>query len=268
VGVCVPALFPDILAFILCALVVAGAQLIYATVGFGAGMVTVALLAMLLPDLAGAVVTLLLLTAITEVWVLAQAWREARLRLLLGLLPTTAIGLWAGTELLIAGDVSWLKRLLGVVVLGAGIWFFRLERVQGRAPDSGEQPVDTRAPGAASWWALPAGLAAGALAGLFGTGGPPVIIFLKRYGLDKGGFRATLLWFFLIMSVLRITSYVRSGLLNADAVAAALWLLPATIVGIFAGMLIHRRLDEHHFATAVSVLLMLLGGLLILGANR
>ncbi len=64
-----PELFPSVTVFVLCGLVVACAQMIYATVGFGAGMFSIALLAMLLPDLAGAVAALLLLTLVTEVWV-------------------------------------------------------------------------------------------------------------------------------------------------------------------------------------------------------
>ena len=103
-----PELYPDLLTFIACCLIMTGAQLIYATVGFGAGMFAVALLAMILPDLAGAVAVLLILTFVTEVSVLAQAWRETRLRLLLGLVPTMAIGLWVGTQVLLEGRVDFL----------------------------------------------------------------------------------------------------------------------------------------------------------------
>ena len=110
-----PGLFPDMTTFVLCALVVAGAQLIYATAGFGAGMFSIALLAMILPDLGPAVATLYVLTFLTEVWVLLHAWRQAKARLLLGLLPTTMLGMWLGTELLLLGNVAWLKRVLGVI---------------------------------------------------------------------------------------------------------------------------------------------------------
>ena len=258
--------------YLLCTLIVAGAQLIYATVGFGAGMFSIALLAMLLPDLGAAVATLFLLTVVTEVVVLSRAWREVRVRLLLGLLPTTAVGMWLGTELLVVGSVAGLKRALGLLIVCAGAWFLHAQRREDTAQrdpqqQSGEQQ-ETPKRGGRAWTSLPTGLAAGALAGLYGTSGPPVIVFLKAYRLDKGAFRATLLWFFLLVSVLRAVSYLRAGLLTGEEVTAALWLLPASLLGMFIGMGVHRRLSERHFATVVSGLLMFLGAVLVIRGGR
>jgi uncharacterized membrane protein YfcA len=271
----VPELFPDVVSFVACALVMAGAQLVYATFGFGAGMVSIALLAIVLPDLVGAVGVLLILTLVTEVWVLAHAWREVRARLLLGLVPTMAVGLWLGTELLVAGDVGGLKRALGVVVAAAGVWFLYEERARGRRAEPRDaQPQSVGTPASVvkrpvwNWTSLPIGLVSGVLGGLFGTGGPPVIIFLKAYRLDKGAFRATLLWYFLLMSLFRAGTYVHAEVLTKDILLAALWLLPASVAGILIGMVIHRRVSESQFGVAVSVLLVVLGVLLLIGVGR
>ena len=43
-----PELFPSVTIFVLASLIMVGAQLIYAAVGFGAGMFSITLLAMLL----------------------------------------------------------------------------------------------------------------------------------------------------------------------------------------------------------------------------
>lgn len=275
-----PELFPDIPTFIACALIMAGAQLIYATVGFGAGMFAVTLLAMVLPELADVVAVLLILTLVTEVWVLAHEWRRARLRILMGLLPTMAIGLWIGTEVLIAGDVSVLKRALGFIVAAAGVWFL-FERPAGVAPagDNGDAEADnggsvTHSDNFASrkrsreLWAVPVGLFSGVLGGMFGTGGPPVIVLLRTYRLDKGAFRATLLWYFLLMSLIRGGTYAWTGLLSTDVFLAAAWLLPGSVIGIMLGMAVHRRVSERRFAQAVSVLLVILGALLLIGVGR
>lgn len=258
-----PALFPDTATFVACCLIITGAQFIYATVGFGAGMFAVALLAMVLPDLKDAVATLLLLTLVTEIWVLAHAWRHARLWLLLGLLPTMALGMWLGTQILVSGDVGPLKRALGAVVAGAGIWFAFHERRRNPAATD-ERPLAIRH----TWTSLPAGLISGLLAGTFGTGGPPVIIYLKGYGLDKSAFRATLLWYFLIMSAVRGGTYLHAGVLGGSQLWAAVWLLPATVAGILAGMLVHQRLSERHFGLAVALLLVILGALLLAGVGQ
>ena len=112
----VPELFPDGPTFALCSLIMIGAQLLYAAVGFGAGMFSITLLAMLLPDLAGAVATLFLLTLVTELWVLSKAWRKGNVRLLFGLLPSTVIGMWIGSQLLVTGPV--LLRYCNAALVG------------------------------------------------------------------------------------------------------------------------------------------------------
>ena len=260
-----PELFPDLTSYILCALVMAGAQLLYATVGFGAGMFTVALLAMVLPDLAGTVAVLLVLTVVTEVCVLARTWRQGRIWLLLGFVPTMALGLWLGTQVLAAGDVGILKRLLGVFVALAGVWFFIEQTRRRNHPDPPNTPIRNRWHG---WICLPIGLISGVLGGMFGTGGPPIIIYLRTYRLDKGAFRATLLWYFLLMSIFRTGTYVQAGLLTQDVILAAMWLLPASLVGIVTGMALHRRMTEHHFGNLISLLLVILGVLLLIGVGK
>lgn len=267
-----PDLFPDTTTLVLCCLIVAGAQLIYATAGFGSGMFSVVLLAMVLPDLRGAVATLYVLTLLVEIWVLIRCWRQARLRLVVALLPTTAVGLWAGTELLAAGDVGWLKSLLGVVVFLSGAWFMiaqRRRRSEVSDPDTirnGPATSSTKRFNVGP--CVVVGFFAGALGGLFGTAGPPVVLLLKGYRLDKGAFRATLLLYFLLMSVLRGGTYLNAGILTLREITAALWLLPASMLGTMLGMIVHRRISERHFASGISILLVILGLMLLIRGGR
>lgn len=267
-----PDLFPDTTAFVLCCLIIAGAQLIYATAGFGAGLFAVVLLAIVLPDLRGAIATLYVLTFLTEIWVVIHCWRDAQVRLLAALLPTTAVGLWIGTKILAAGDVGWLKSLLGVLVFLAGAWFMIEQR---RRRSDVDEPDATRIGAITSkrkrFGVVPCavvGFFAGGLGGLFGTAGPPVVALLRGYRLDKGAFRATLISYFLVMSVLRGPVYLNRGLLTLETLTAALWLLPASIVGTILGMIVHRRISERHFASAIPVLLVVLGLLLLIRGSR
>jgi uncharacterized membrane protein YfcA len=262
----IPELFGNLPSFVACALVMALAQLIYATVGFGAGMFAVALLAMVLSDLTGVVVVLLLLTLVTEVWVLARTWRQARIRLMGWLVPGMFLGLWLGTRILVTADVSVLKRFLGIVVAGGGLYFILGSWTRrGQAQPANHEPPRTATP---SWVSLPIGFVSGLLGGLFGTGGPPVIIFLRACRLDKAAFRSTILVYFLLMSLLRAGTYAGAGLWTVDRAVAAAWLLPGSVAGIIIGMVIHNRISERHFSQAVSVLLVVLGLLLVAGAGR
>ena len=219
-----PELFVDLPSFVACVLVMAVAQMIYATVGFGAGMFAVALMALVLPDLTGIVIVLLMLTFVTEVWVLAHNWRRAKMRLLVWLVPGMFAGLWVGTRVLVTTDVSLLKRLLGLVVFGAGLYFVVEHRFRrGRSRSEDATPASLTKP----WISLPVGLLSGFLGATFGTGGPPVIIFLRAHSLDKAAFRATILAYFLLMSFLRAGTYATVDLVTADHAIAAAMLLPA-----------------------------------------
>lgn len=196
-----PELFVDLPSFIACVLIMAGAQLIYATIGFGAGMFAVALMALVLPDLTDIVVVLLMLTAVTEVWVLARTWRRVKIPLLGWLVPGMVAGLWLGTRILVTTDISLLRRFLGLVVIGAGLYFV----LEHRARPSYHSRTDNAAPASLKvpWISLPVGLFSGLLGAMFAIGGPPVIIFLRAHGLDKLTFRSTILTYFLLMSFLR-----------------------------------------------------------------
>ncbi|UCE60889.1 MAG: sulfite exporter TauE/SafE family protein [Phycisphaerales bacterium] len=261
-----PELFGDIPSFVACVLIMAAAQVIYATVGFGAGMFAVSLMALVLPNLTGVVVVLLILTFVTEVWVLAHNWHHARIRLLGWLLPGMAVGLWTGTWILETSDVSFLKRLLGLVVIGAGVYFIleSRNRRHNQNAASGKAQLAQKTP----WLTLPLGLISGVLGAMFGTGGPPVIILLRAYGLDKAAFRSTILTYFLLMSLLRAGTYTNAGFITVDYALAAGMLLPSSLVGIIIGMIVHNRISESRFSQLVSVLLVALGILLATGAGK
>jgi len=265
-----PDLFPNPAAYVASLAIIALAMVVYATVGFGAGMVAVALLALVLPDLAGIVAVMMVLTFLTEFAVLLRAWRAARGRLLLLLAPPMAVGLWLGTKVLVAGDTDILKRLLGVVIALAGAWFLWSERRRPPGVASPQPPaaLSTASDRLRAGLTLPVGFISGLLGGMFGTGGPPIIILLRSYRLDKAAFRATLLGFFMVMTCVRAPTYWHQGVLTADVLRAALWLLPGAALGTAAGMLAHRRISERKFAVAVAVLLIILGCLLLGSGGR
>jgi hypothetical protein len=267
-GLRVPTPIDSTAVFVLCSAILALSQLIYATIGFGAGLVAVSLLAMVLPDLADAVVILMVLTFATEVWVLAHHWRHVRGRLLLWLVPPMAVGLWFGTELLQAGTGVGLKRALGAVVAAAGLWFLWQERkAAGRGLlNSSNDSIHNKH--ANRWWSMPAGFASGLLGGLFGTGAPPVVMLFKGLRLPKATFRSTMLSYFLLMSVVRCGMYLQSGLLSRRLAIAAACLLPAGLIGIWLGMKLHHRIAEHQFGMIVSTLIVVLGFLLLVGIER
>lgn len=288
-------LFPDATSLALACLIAAVAQVIYATVGFGAGMFAVTALALFISDLAGIVATLFVLTAATEVWILVRDGRRALGRTLASILPGAAIGTVIGTELLAGGSGPALERALGAIVLGAGVIFLvhgergartpassgdggdggdgQKNAANGRsppeaAPDSeralGLSPTRRR-PSLGLGGATAAGLASGILGGLFGMSGPPVILWLRAQRVPKDAFRATLIGYFFLTGLVRAGSYIHEGLLTERELVAALWLLPASLAGAAAGISLHGRLSERTFERVVAVLLVALGAVLAAG---
>jgi uncharacterized membrane protein YfcA len=108
-----------------------------------------------------------------------------------------------------------------------------------------------------------AGLASGVLAGLFGTGGPPVILYYRYRGLDKQAFRAVLLAVFLATSVVRIPTYFASGIAGIPSVVSALLVLPVCLVGLVVGHRLHVAISERSFRRGTALVLAILGILLI-----
>jgi uncharacterized membrane protein YfcA len=226
-------------------------QVVYSLYGFGAGMLAVAVLAFLFHDLADVVVLLLFTTFPTEAFVVWRdrahvAWRELAV-----LLPGVALGAVGGTLLLDAGaGERWLFPALGaVLVLVAAYFLMAGEETRPRALPRGS--------------ASAAGVTSGVLGGLFGMGGPPVIIHLRVRGLDRRAFRASLLAIFLATGLVRLPTAVATGLAGRAIFVSALLVIPAGLAGLAIGHRLHLRVSERRFRQGVAVLLGLLGVLLL-----
>lgn len=258
-----PVLFPSPIHYVAALLILIGGQLIYATVGFGAGMFAITLLVLLLDDLHGVVMMMLLLTWTTEVLVLSREWRHARGRLLGWMIPPMAVGTYFGNNMLKSGDGEQLKILLGTVVAAAGLWFLFQDYRRSRAGEVDAPDREVAITPVRAVIGAPTCFASGFLGALFGTGGPPVIIYLKSFDLPKTNFRATILSFFMGMSIARMTIAVASDNLHGADVHTAIWMLPASVIGTILGAKVYRLLSERVFAKLVSIMIVLLGLVLI-----
>ncbi|MBW2526579.1 MAG: sulfite exporter TauE/SafE family protein [Deltaproteobacteria bacterium] len=244
-----PAIFDSALVFLLCAAVMALAQTVYVLLGFGAGLIAVGLLALLLPEIQDVVVVLLLLNLPAELYVVRQTVRAVSWRSVLTLCAGIAVGVPVGTLLLQRTRPDIILLILGALLIVAGGAFLRSP---GRAA--------IRWP---PWVAPPTGLLAGILAGTFGTGGPPLILYYQLAGISKRAFRANLMAIFLLITCVRVPAYAVAGLITGERLHATLWMLPAVVLGAYLGNRIHLRLSEAIFRRTVSVALMVLGATLI-----
>lgn len=164
-------------------------------------------------------------------------WKEIR-----PLLPFSLIGIGLGVALLINLPKEPLLTGLGVFVMVFGVR--NLLNLQGDKP-------------ASQWWAIPAGLSGGTVGALFGTGGPPFIIYLSHRLRDKVELRATFSGLFLIDGGVRLIMFLVTGLLlQPGLLLAYLGALPIMAIGLKVGHKVHLGLTNEQMLRLIGTLLL------------
>lgn len=223
------------------AAILLGAYFIRGITGFGSGLISVPLLALFLP--LQFVVPLVLLLDFTASLVLGGAhfkhvvWNEVRI-----LIPFSIVGVALGTSLLVN-----LPQAPMLIVLALFVFIFA---VRSLLYLHGDQTVSRL-------WAVPASLTGGTVGGLFGTGGPPYVIYLTHRISDKGQLRATLSALFFIEGLTRIVSFLIVGLLLTVQVWAAYAVaLPLVLGALYLGGRAHVGLAPAQMTRLVGLLLL------------
>lgn len=242
-------IFPSAGIYLATCAILLVAQAIYVLFGFGSGLIAVGSLALLFPELKDVVVLLLLVNLPAELLVVLQSRREIRWRPIAAIGAGIAVGIPVGTWLLKTGDPEFVLVILGWFLIAMGIVFLRL-------PAGGRIRPHP-------WLAPPTGLLAGVLTGLFGTGGPPVIIWYQLSAASKAAFRGNLMAIFLMMTLVRVPSYVLGGLVTPVRLASTAAVLPAVLGGAWLGHRLHIRISERLFRRLVSLLLGVIGAMLL-----
>jgi uncharacterized membrane protein YfcA len=226
------------------------AQIVYVVFGFGSGLIAVGTLALIYPDVRDVVVVLLLVVLPAELGVAMGSWRRIRWREAGGLLLGVVPGVVAGSYVLSVGSPTLVLTVLGAFLVLVSLVFLMLRdgwRVRWPA-----------------WITPPTGLLSGLLTGLFGTGGPPLIVYYHLAGLDKSSFRGNLMAVFVAMTLLRVVNYRAQGLITVPRLWSGLALLPVSLLGVWIGQRIHISISERLFRRLTSGLLGAIGLMLLI----
>ncbi|HSN77361.1 MAG TPA: sulfite exporter TauE/SafE family protein [Anaerolineae bacterium] len=224
------------------------AALLQTTSGFGFALMAMPLVALVIGVKAAA--PLVALVGFTLYAVnLIRYRRGFDWRVLLPLAIAAALGVPLGVWALGNLDEQVVKSVLGVVLIAYalyGVW----------KPQT--------APLRSSLWAYQAGFLAGILGGAFNTPGPPVIIYgnLKQWPRDL--FRSTLQALFLFSSSLVIASHAVAGNLTRPVLTTYLLLVPALLLGVWAGAYVDRHMSNERFRILVLALIFATGVLLLI----
>lgn len=209
--------------------------------GFGSGLIAVPLLALFMP--LQFVVPLVLLLDFTASLVLGGVhfkrvqWDEIGI-----LIPFSVVGVALGTGLLVNLPQAPMLVALAVFVL--------VFAVRSLLNIHGDRP-------ASRLWAAPASLVGGTVGGLFGTGGPPYVIYLSHRIRDKSVSRATLSALFFMEGLTRIASFLIVGLLLTPKVWSAYAVaLPLVLAALYLGGRAHVGLAPAQMTRLVGLLLL------------
>ena len=209
------------------------ATVIRSAFGFGEALIAVPLLAFVIPLEVAAPLAVLVSITVAAV-VIAQDWRNIHFRSAGWLVLSTIPGIPLGLLLLTSRHQIFVKAALGVIIL-----LFAAYSLVGRAPL--ELKSDNRA------WLLACGFCAGILGGAFGMNGPPLAIYGSMRRWSAQHFRATLQAYFLPASLLGMVGYLIAGLWTRAVTRYYLISLPVTLLALFLGRVINRRLSGEGF---------------------
>lgn len=209
--------------------------------GFGSGLIAVPLLALFLP--LKFVVPLALLLDFTASLVIGGLhFKQVKWGEIGVLIPFGIVGVVLGTHLLV--------NLPTGAMLGALAMFVFIFAVRSVLNIRGDKPVSRG-------WAVPSALTGGTVGALFGTGGPPYVIYLTHRIHDKSDLRATFSALFFFDGLSRIVSFLVAGLLLSAKVWIAYFAaLPLMLGALYLG-------GRAHVGLSPSQMTRLIGGLLL-----
>jgi hypothetical protein len=223
------------------AAILLAAYFIRGITGFGSGLISVPMLALFLP--LKFVVPLVLLLDFTASIVIGGfnfkrvKWDEVGV-----LIPFGVVGVVLGTSLLVN-----LPPEPMLIALAGFVFIFAVRSVLNIR---GNKPISRG-------WAVPASLAGGTVGALFGTGGPPYVIYLTHRIHDKTDLRATFSALFFTEGVTRIASFLVAGLLMTVQVwITYLAALPVVLGALYLGGRAHVGLSQTQMTRLVGGLLL------------
>ncbi len=230
-------------------IVIIVAYTVFGLTGFGSTIISVPILAHFLP-ISYLVPMMALLDVASAVFVGTTGRKHLSKAELKRLMPFMFVGFAAGVALLVDVPDDYLRMALGLFAMAIGTYSIL-------------NPSFVRE--ISAWWCVPVGIIGGAIATVFGAGGPIYVTYLSGRLRDKESIRATLTTLIAISALTRAMMYAIAGLLLKAAILAGVAVLaPFVWIGLQVGLRIHVGLTHEQMRRAVGSLLVLTGaGLLV-----
>lgn len=233
---------------IIASLIVFIAHIIKGLTGFASSLIIVPLLSLFL-DIKFVVPAMAVITLFSGLILFLMTKKHIQKDEFFLVLIFIIIGSFIGAQILANYSSVLLKKIFGIIII-----LFSLKMLL-----IADKKIIKKIK---KYWGAIAGFIGGILGGMFDTNGPPIVIYLG-HKLKKQTFRATITAIFFIDVIWRNILYIWNGVATLESFKFALLLLPALIIGIFAGSKIHIKINEVLFKKAVAIILLITGILLI-----
>lgn len=228
-------------------LILFGAALVKATLGFGESLLAIPLLTLVL-GVQTATPLVSLLAATVTLLMLLRNWRQIDLaatwRLIMAALVGVPLGVWGLKTL----PSAWVTTALGILLILVGLYNLtrpKLLALQGHH------------------WSYLFGFLAGLFGGAYNMASPPMIIYGAVRGWSPEQFRVTLQSFFLPISILVLLGHATAGLWTAPVLRLYLLAWPVMVVAFWVGSRLNAWIDPSRFGRLLYSALIVLGVLLL-----
>ena len=207
--------------------------------GGGLGILTVPLLALVVPPTQAAAIMLPILCAIDLVGLRAFWGRHDRADIGL-LLAGAVVGIVIGALTFKYLTADAIRILLGLIAVAFTLRYYAGRYLaRGRAP----APPAPRSVAKAGFWSLIAGVTSF----IAHAGGPPLSVYLLPRRLEKTTYQATTVVFFAVVNYVKLVPYALLGQFPAVNLGTAAALTPVAILGTVLGVWLHRRVSDRIF---------------------
>ena len=230
------------------AVILLGAFAVRSAAGFGAGLIAIPMLALILP-VSTAVSVATVLTTLTSVQQVSREWRQIAWRKFAVIFLYSMVGVGLGLFFIKLLDEDVMRKCLGIFMIIYSIYAFRT--------------VDTSRLVPRRWHgALGAGvgIVGGLCSALFGAGaGPIYVVYFDILRLEKAVFRATMSAVVLLGGAARIAGYESYGFYGPSTITLLAVGLPLVVVGSWLGDRVVYRLSPRSFSRLVAGIMLLSG---------
>ena len=194
---------------------------------------------------AGILLPILILVDCTNLWNYRNKWDWGLLRVML---PAAAVGICIGAFTFSYVNVDGIKLMVGLIAVWfSTLFWLRLATVKATQRDMGTG----------------LGVILCSISGFTShvahAGGPPMRAYLLSKDLDKGVFMGTVAVFFYVVNLIKLGPYIYFETITFDTLFVSLILLPAVLLGVFAGVTLHKKVSQLVFTRIAYTFLLIAG---------